>query len=283
VVLAPDLPPSARPRRRHVSPRPVVAAVILALLTLMAVVPGLFTREDPASCRLSHSLERPSAAHPFGYDLQGCDNFAVTVHGTRTSLAVAVLVILATSAVALVVGSLAGWFGGRVDTVLTRFTEVWAGIPLVLGGIVLLSSTERRGPLQLALVLSLFAWPPMVRVLRAGVVAERSREHVLAARALGASPARLLVRHVLPGSVRPLVVLASAYAGVVVAAEATLTFAGAGLARPTQSWGLQLADAEGRLGQAPHLLLPGVFVVAAVAGFVLLGEELRERGDRTRG
>jgi oligopeptide transport system permease protein len=258
----------------------VVAWTILALLALMAVAPGVFTRQDPRACRLADSLEGPGRAHPFGFDLQGCDSFAVTVHGARTSLTVAVLVIVVTSAVALVVGALAGWVGGRTDALLTRFTEVWAGIPLVLGGVALLSGVESRGPLQLALVLALFSWPPMVRVLRAGVVAERTREHVLAARALGASPARLLLRHVLPGSVRPLVVLASAYAGLIVAAEATLTFAGAGLSRPTQSWGLQLAEAEGRLGQAPHLLLPGVFVVAAVAGFVLLGEELRRRGGR---
>lgn len=248
----------------------------------MALVPGLFTRQDPEDCRLSSSLSPPGRGHLLGHDLQGCDLLAVTVHGTRTSLLVAVVVLLSSSAVALVLGSLAGWFGGRVDAVVSRLTEVWAGIPLVLGGVVVLSGTERRGPLQLALVLSLFAWPPLVRVLRTAVLVERRRDHVLAARALGASPVRLLVRHVLPGSIRPLVVLASAYAGVVVAAEATLTFAGAGLSLPTQSWGLQLAQAEGRLAQAPHLLLPGVFVVAAVAGFVLLGEALRERGAGDR-
>ena len=267
-------------RRRHASPRAALAVTILAVLALMALFPRLFTRDDPEECLLSNSLEPPSAGHLFGHDLQGCDMLAVTVYGARTSLLVAVLVILGTSAVAIVLGSLSGWFGGRVDAMLSRLTEVWAGIPLALGGIVVLSASERRGPLQMALVLALFSWPPMARVLRTSVLAERDRDHVLAARALGASTLRVLRRHVLPGSVRPLLVLASTYAGVVVAAEATLTFAGAGLARPTQSWGLQLADAEGRLAQAPHLLIPGLFVVAAVAGFVLLGEELRERGGR---
>jgi oligopeptide transport system permease protein len=265
-------------RRRHVSPRAALAAIILGGLTLMALVPQAFTRQDPASCRLSESLAPPSRGHLFGYDLQGCDQLAVTVHGTRSTFTVAVLVIVTSSAIALVLGSIAAWAGGRVDAVVARLTEVWAGVPLALGGVVVLSATDRRGPLQLALVLSVFAWPPLVRVLRASVMAERQREHVLAARALGASTARVVVRHVLPGSLRPLVVLATAYAGVVVAAEATLTFAGVGLARPTQSWGLQLADAEARMLTSPHLLLPGLFVVAAVAGFVLLGEELRARG-----
>lgn len=274
-------PPVALPIRRHASPRGVVAVVLLAVLALMALFPGLFTAADPAQCRLSDSLRPPESGHPFGHDLQGCDAWAVTVHGARTTLVVALLVTAAASALAILLGTLAGYVGGRVDAVVTRFTEAWAGIPLALGGVVVLSGVESRGPVELALVLALFAWPPLTRVLRASVIAERGRDHVLAARALGASTRRLIVRHVLPGSLRPLVVLASTYAGLVVAAEATLTFAGAGLARPTQSWGLQLADAEGRLGQAPHLLLPGVFVVAAVAGFVLLGEELRTSGGRS--
>lgn len=264
-------------RRRHGSGQLRLAGLLLGLLAAMAAAPQLFTRMDPEACRLSDSLRAPSREHLFGFDLQGCDQLAQTIHGARTSLGVAVLVIAGTVAIALVLGSLAGVVGGRTDTVLSRVTDVWAAIPLVLGGVLLLSGTERRGPLELAAVLVLFSWPPMVRVLRAGVVQQRDREHVLAARALGARPLRVLVRHVLPGSVRPLLVLASAYAGVVVAAEATLTFAGVGLARPVQSWGVQLFEAQHRLAQAPHLLLPGAFVVAAVTGFVLLGEALRER------
>lgn len=269
-----DAPP---PTRAHRSAQARLAALLLGTLALLAVAPWLVTRRDPASCRLTDSLQGPSREHPFGVDLQGCDQLAQTLHGARTSLGVAVLVILGTVAVALVLGSLAGFVGGRTDAVVSRATDVWAGIPLVLGGVLLLSGTERRGPLELTLVLVLFSWPPMVRVLRAGVIAQRDRDHVLAARALGAGPLRLLLRHVLPGSVRPLLVLASAYAGVVVAAEATLTFAGVGLARPVQSWGIQLFEAQSRLAQAPHLLIPGAFVVAAVTGFVLLGEALRDR------
>ena len=278
MALLPDPGTVAGPgRSRHRSPRALLAALVLAPLTVMAVAPSLFTAEDPADCRLERSLLGPTWQHPFGHDLQGCDAWSVTVHGARTSLLVAVAVLLMSTAVAVVLGTLAGWSGPRTDAVVTRFTEVWSGIPLALGGIVVLSGTSERGPLQLALVLALFTWPPLTRVLRSSVRLERDRDHVLAARALGASTARVLARHVLPGSVQPLAVLASTCAGITVAAEATLTFAGVGLQRPTQSWGLQLADADLRLAVAPHLLLPGVLVVAAVAGFVLLGEALRER------
>jgi oligopeptide transport system permease protein len=253
----------------------VTAAVVLGALTLMALFPGLFTGVDPRDCDLADSLRPPSSGHPFGFDLQGCDYYARTIHGTRTSMGITLAVVLGTTLIALVVGALAGYVGGRLDTLLTRITDVWSGIPLILGGVILLSGTDDRGPLQVSLVLILFGWPALVRVLRASVLDNKQRDFVTAARALGARPSRLLLRHVLPHSVRPLIVSASAYAGFIVAAEATLTFAGVGLGRPTHSWGIQLFEAQTTLARAPHLLFPASFVVAAVVGFVLLGEALR--------
>ncbi len=260
----------------------ITAGLLLALLTVMALFPSLFTDADPRACSLGRSLERPSGEHLFGFDLQGCDYLAKTVYGTRTSLGITVLVVLGTTLVALVLGGLAGFLGGRTDTVLSRLTDVWSGIPLLLGGLLVLSGTDDRGPLQVALVLTVFGWPAMVRVLRASVLETRERDFVTAARALGARPARVLLKHVLPHSLRPLIVSASAYAGLIVAAEATLTFAGVGLARPTESWGIQLFEAQARVAVAPHLLVfPAVFLVTAVIGFVLLGEALR-RGPADR-
>jgi oligopeptide transport system permease protein len=256
--------------------RLIVAGLLLGLLGAMALFPSLFTDADPRSCNLSRSLVRPSAENLFGFDLQGCDYLAKTVYGTRTSLGITVLVVLGTTLIALVIGALAGFVGGRTDTVLTRITDVWSGIPLLLGGLLVLSGTDERGPLQVALVLTVFGWPAMVRVLRASVLETRERDFVTAARALGARPSRVLLRHVLPHSLRPLIISASVFAGFVVAAEATLTFAGVGLGRPTESWGIQLFEAQARVAVAPHLLVfPAAFLVAAVVGFVLLGEALR--------
>ncbi len=254
----------------------ITAGLLLGVLTVMALVPSLFTDADPRACNLSRSLLPPSGDHPFGFDLQGCDYVAKTVYGARTSLGITVLVVLGTTVVALVLGALAGFVGGRTDTVLTRLTDVWSGIPLLLGGLLVLSGTDERGPLQVSLVLIAFGWPAMVRVLRASVLETRQRDFVTAARALGARPGRVLMKHVLPHSMRPLIVSASASAGFIVAAEATLTFAGAGLRRPTESWGIQLFEAQARVAVAPHLLVfPALFLVAAVVGFVLLGEALR--------
>jgi oligopeptide transport system permease protein len=279
----------ARTRRRSEGTRPqrsrrsfpgrsqrLLGLLLLGTLALLAAFPRLVTSADPTDCDLSRSLDRPSRAHPFGADVQGCDYLVQTVLGARTSLTLSLLVIVGTTVIALVLGSVAGYVGGRTDVVVTRAADVWSGIPLILGGVIVLSGTDTRGVLQVALVLVVFGWPPMVRVLRASVLDARGQDFVLAARALGASPLRLLVRHVLPNALRPLAVFASAYAGVVIAAEATLTFVGAGLQQPTESWGLQLFRAQDRVAEAPHLLVfPGLFVVLAVAGCVLLGEGLR--------
>ncbi len=270
-----------RPSRfLHGNAQLVASGSVLGLFALVAVFPAAFAFADPDDCKLSRSLGTPGAGHLFGYDVQGCDYLAQTVYGTRTSLGLAVLVIVGTTLIALVVGSLAGFVGGRTDALLSRVTDVWSGIPLILGGVIVLSGADGRGVPQVALVLVLFGWPPMVRVLRASVMEIRARDYVAAARALGASSSRVLLRHILPNAVRPLIVFASAYAGVIVAAEATLTFAGVGLARPTESWGIQLFLAQDRIGQAPHLLIfPGLFVVASVVAFVLLGEALRKRAS----
>ncbi len=276
---APPTAATAAPRRRAQANVPLRSGTgLLAVLTLLAVFPGAVARADPEQCRLGRSLQAPGRGHLFGYDLQGCDYLAQTVYGTRTSLGLALLVIAGTTLVAVVVGALAGYAGGRTDALLSRVTDVWTGVPLVLGGVLVLSGRAQRGVPVVAAVLIVFGWPPMARVLRASVLEVRERDHVTAARALGASPLRILRRHVLPHAVRPLLVFSSAYAGVVIAAEATLTFAGVGLQRPTQSWGIQLFQAQDDLARAPHLLVfPGLFMVTTVAALVLVGEGLRQQ------
>lgn len=267
--------------RRRPNLHLVTAGVLLTVLATMAAVPSAFTDADPRECSLSRSLVPPSWEHPFGFDIFGCDYAAQTIYGTRASLLLAVVVVVGAGLVALVLGTLAGYAGGWIDAVIARLTDVWSGIPLILGGIVLLSATDERGLVQVIVVLIAFSWPPMVRVMRVSTQQVRALDYVTAARALGVGPLRLLRRHIVPNAVRPLVVFASAYAGVLISAEAILTFAGSGLQRPTQSWGILLFQAQARLVEAPHLLIfPSVFLVAAVLGFVLLGEGLQRRGSR---
>ncbi len=253
--------------------------VLLAGFGVAAVAPGLVSSADPRSCDLADSLTRPSWSHPFGFDVFGCDLLAKTAHGARTSLLLAVAVVALCGLGAVVLGTAAGYAGGLFDGLVSRVTDVWSGIPLVLGGVVLLSSTDQRGVLQVIAVLTAFSWPPMVRIVRASTRQAMALDYVTAARALGAGPLRLLYRHVLPHTVRPLLVFGSAYAGVLVSAEAILTFAGVGLQRPTESWGIVLQQGGEAASRAPHGLIgPSVVLVVAVAAFVLLGEGLRTAG-----
>jgi oligopeptide transport system permease protein len=272
---------AAQPTRRvrhRLNPQLTTAGVLLTVLAAMAAFPRAFTDADPRDCSLSRSLVKPSWENPFGFDIFGCDYTAQTIYGTRASLLLAVVVVVGAGLVALVLGTLAGYAGGPLDAVISRITDVWSGIPLILGGIVLLSASDERGLLQVIVVLVAFSWPPMVRVMRVSTQRVKELDYVTAARALGVGPLR---RHIVPNAVRPLVVFASAYAGVLISAEAILTFAGVGLQRPTQSWGILLFQAQARLIQAPHLLIfPSVFLIAAVLGFVLLGEGLQRRGVR---
>jgi ABC-type dipeptide/oligopeptide/nickel transport system permease subunit len=265
--------------RRRVRWDVLLPALVLAGLAVAALAPELLVSADPRDCQLARSLDGPSSAHPFGFSVFGCDYLAETVHAARASLAVGALTVLGTVAVALVLGTLAGYLGGWVDAVVSRATDVWTAVPLLLGGVVVLSALETRSVLSVALVLTLFGWPPLVRLQRAGVLEAGARDHVTAARALGAGPVRILRRHVLPHAVRPLLAFASAYAGLVIGVEATLTYSGVGLQQPVLSWGLLLLQAQTRLGQAPHLLLPAGFLVLTVGALVLLGQALLRPAD----
>lgn len=261
----------------------LLPGAVLAVLGLMALLPQAFTRADPRACALARSLDGPSAGHPLGFSVFGCDYLAETVHAARASLTIAVVTVVGTTLVALVLGSVAGFYGGWRDVVISRATDVWAAVPLLLGGVVVLSALQVRGVWSVSLVLLLFGWPAMVRLQRASVLEASSREYVTAARALGATPRRVLVRHVLPNAVRPLLAYAAAYGGLVIGVEATLTFIGVGLQQPALSWGLLLLQAQSRLAQAPHLIAPAVFLVVAVSSLVLLGRGLRRASDPLEG
>ncbi len=267
-------------RQLRRNPLFVGSAVLVALFTVMAIVPGLFTRADPRVCDLSNSLLRPSAGHWFGYDLQGCDYYAKVIHGARVSMAIGIATVAGTALVAVVLGTLAGFYGGIVDTLIARVTDVWFALPTFLGAVVVLSVLGGKGLPQLTFVLVIFGWPTMTRLMRSAVLSVREMEYVTAARALGAGDVRLMWRHILPNALAPVIVYGAIRVGIVIAAEATLSFLGLGLQLPAISWGLMIATAQPRLLSAPHLLLfPGLFLSLTVLAFVLLGDALRDAFD----
>ncbi|WP_026874998.1 ABC transporter permease [Jiangella gansuensis] len=262
----------------------IVSALCVVLLILMAAFPQLFAgwfgNGDPRVCDLARSTDGPSAGHPFGFDKQGCDVYANVVHGARASISVGILVTSLTLVLALVLGSLAGFFGRVVDAVVSRFADVFFGFPFLLGALVVLTSFDARSIWVVALVLAMFRWPSMTRVMRSSVMSVRDMDYVRASVGLGATKLRLLRRHVLPNAITPIMVLVTLDIGTVIVVESTLTFLGVGLQSPAISWGLQLSNASTDFASAPHLLIfPSIFLSLTVLSFIVLGDMIRDALD----
>lgn len=258
----------------------LIGAALFLLFVLMAIAPQLFTTVDPRGADLARSAEPPSGQGWFGFDIQGRDYFANVVYGARVSMAVGFFTVLGILLIGVVMGSLAGYYGGWVDTVLARITDIFYGLPLILGAFLLLSVTRDRGILQVSLALMIFSWMISMRLVRATVVSVKNADYVQAARALGASTWRVLVRHILPNAVAPVLVYATITVGLIIAAEATLSFLGIGLQLPEISWGLQINSATNRLRDSAYLIFfPSLFLSLTVLSFILMGDALRDALD----
>ena len=266
-----------------------IGTVLGVLFVLMSLFPQFFARgADPRACSLSNSNQTPSAEHWFGFDQQGCDYLANIVYGARNSLLIGVLGVLGVLLLGVVVGAVAGYYGRIVDSVLSRLADIFYALPLILGALVLLRvgpSTglpviSERGPGAVAVALAAFGWMTAMRLVRSQVIAVKSSDYVAAARAMGASDARILLRHILPNAVAPVLVYATITIGVLIAAEATLTFLGVGLQAPSISWGLQIAQGQNLLRTAPHLVLfPSLVLTLTVMAFIMMGDALRDALD----
>ncbi|WP_265443627.1 ABC transporter permease [Flexivirga meconopsidis] len=257
----------------------LVAAVIIITTCLMALVPALFTSTDPQDCTLSNSRKGVSAGHPMGYDMQGCDYFSNVVHGARTSMEVGVLTALFIFIVALITGSLAGYFGGIVDSVVSRLADVLLGMPVMVASLVVLYQFRERTIWTIVFVLVLFGWAGTMRYMRGSVLQVKNNEYVQAARVLGVSSLTILRRHVLPNAIMPLIVMTTLGVGAGMTAEAGFAILGVGLKLPAYSWGLQIAQAsrDGNWQLAPHLMLfPALMLGLCTLAFVVIGETLRD-------
>ena len=260
-----------------------IGAILTGLFVLMALFPSLFARgADPRDCSLSNSRQTPSGDHWLGFDQQGCDYLATIVHGARNSLMIGFLGVVGVLVLGVVLGAIAGFYGRFTDSFLSRITDIFYALPTVLGALVILRTgvLGERGPTTVAIALALFSWMTAMRLVRSQVIAVKSSDYVAAARAMGASDGRILVRHILPNAVAPVLVFATITVGVLIAAEATLTYLGVGLQAPAMSWGLQIAEGQGLLRSAPHLVLfPSIALTLTVMAFILMGDALRDALD----
>jgi len=265
------------PRLARHNPLAAVGVVLVALFMLCALLAPRLAPQDPARIDLPNRLELPSSHHLCGTDELGRDILSRLIWGARISMFVGSSVVACSLLLGLIIGSLAGYYGGRID----RFVNIvlmnaFLSFPGIL---IAIAFVAFRGPgiFNLVLALSLGGWVGYARLVRGQVLAVREREFVEAARALGAGDLRIILSHVLPNIIQPVIVQAAIGMAGAVLAEATMSFLGLGVPPPTASWGSMLNDARSHLFDTPHLVIfPALTVMLAVLAFNFIGDALRD-------
>jgi len=274
---------------RNLRRRPLfwISSALILLVLSVAAFPGLFTSADPGFCELKNSLADRGPGHIFGFDRQGCDIYARVIYGARTSVLVGVLTTLFVVIIGSILGAIAGYLGGWIDALLSRITDVFFAIPLVLAAIVIMQVFQKnRGVMTVVAVLAIFGWPQIARITRGSVMSVKNSDFVTAAEALGVSRMRTLIRHIMPNSAAPIIVTATVSLGVFIVAEATLSFLGIGLPPSVISWGGDISQAQTSLRSQPSVLFyPAGGLALTVLSFIVMGDVVRDALDpkaRTR-
>jgi peptide/nickel transport system permease protein len=256
-----------------------VGLLIVSIAVLAAILGPVLTPYDPAAQQLAHRLDAPSLGHPCGLDELGRDILARLLSGARISLLIGLSVVSVSSVIGMLLGSMAGYFGGRVDDVISRVVDVLMAFPGILLAIALVAVL---GPslTNVILALSVIGWVGYARLVRGQALRTREMDFVQAARALGASSMRVVLWHVLPAAFPAVLVQATLGMAGAILAEASLSFLGLGVQPPTPSWGTMLDAGRSHLFDAPHLtIFPGLAIALLVLGFNFLGDGLRDRVD----
>ena len=253
-----------------------VGAAIVLVVVVAAVFGPTVAPFDPAAQELALRLEGPTGLHWFGLDELGRDIFTRVLYGARISLLVGIVVVGVSATAGIAMGAIAGYFGGRVDEAISRILDVLLAFPGLLLAIALVAVL---GPslTNVVIALTLIGWVGYARLVRGQVLRAREFEFVQAARALGATTPRILLRHVIPTTLPAVTVQATLGMGAAILNEASLSFLGLGVQPPTPSWGTMLNYGRGHLLDAPHLtIFPGVAIAVLVLGFNFLGDGLRD-------
>lgn len=258
----------------------IAGLVIIAFIVVVAALADVIaTQPHGLHFDASQARQGPSARHWFGTDQLGRDVYSRVVHGARFSLMVGFSVTAIILIVGLTVGGIAGYFGGAIDSILSRIIDIFLAFPYLVWAIIIVVALG-GGKLAIIVAIASLAWVTVARLFRGSVISIRNAEYVEAARALGANNRRILTRHVLPNAVTPTLVYAFALIGATIISEAALSFLGLGVRPPEASWGLMIAEGRPLLQSEPHLVIfPGIALILTVMGFILLGDGLRDSLD----
>jgi peptide/nickel transport system permease protein len=257
-------------------PLAITGIVIIILFLFTAVFADLIAPYSPAETNLEISLQSPSAHHIFGCDDLGRDIFSRIIFGARISLKVAIVVMFFSMIIGTLLGIISGYFGGWIDEIIMRLTDIMMAFPGILLAIALMAVLgQSLNNVILALVL--VNWKSFARLARAETLREKELEYIAAAKLLGFSKTRIMFLHILPNVVNPLIVNATLGMASVILAEAGLSFLGLGTPPDVPSWGAMLNEGRNYIFSAPHLtIFPGLAIMFAVIGFVFIGDSLRD-------
>jgi peptide/nickel transport system permease protein len=258
----------------------IVGMFFIALFVVAAVLAPIIAPYSPTACTLANGMQSPGGAHLMGTDLQGCDEFSRVLYGARISLTVGIVAVMFGLIGGVLVGSIAGGAGGIVDGFLMRVIDVLLAVPGILLAIGIVAWLG-HGEIQIMLAVGISYSPQFARLLRGSLLALREADYVIAARSMGASPVRILLRHMMPNALTPLIVQATLAAATAIIDVAGLGFLGLGPGDPRiAEWGEMLTDSSRFLQNAPWLIFfPGAAIVISAIGFNLLGDGLREALD----
>ncbi|MBF6476490.1 ABC transporter permease [Nocardia abscessus] len=257
----------------------VVAAVLIVFVLIVVIWPGLFTDQDPRYCNGDFSMDPRGAGHPFGFDKQGCDIYARTVYGARASVLAGVGATLLFVLIGGTLGALSGFYGGPLDSIVSRVAEIFYAIPLMLAAIVIMQLLDARTIWTVIVILASFTWPQAARIARSAVIQAKNSDYVTAAKALGVSRIQTLLRHVLPNAAGPLIVVTTLWLGVFIVTEATLSYLGVGLPRTVVSWGADIATGQKEIRTSAILFYPATALALTVLSFIMLGDAVRDALD----
>jgi peptide/nickel transport system permease protein len=257
----------------------MVSLVVLGLMGLATALAGVLTSYGYAEQNLLDTLAAPSARHLMGTDTLGRDELSRLLYGGRVSLLVGIGVALSAGLVGTLAGAVAGFYGGRLDDAVMRLTDLFLSIPLIVI-LIVASRILGGGILDIVLVLSAFFWMPLARIVRGTILSLKEKEFIEAARALGASNRRIIIRHLLPNAIGPIVVSVTLSVAQAILAESTLSFLGFGIQPPVPTWGNMLADGRSLMTVAGWLVwFPGMAILLTVLCVNFLGDGLRDGLD----
>jgi peptide/nickel transport system permease protein len=266
-------------RRALRNPPLLIGAALVLAIGLVALFHPLLSPYAVEQMDMRNRLSGPSAQHWLGTDNFGRDLWTRLAHGSAISLAIALASVTAAMAIGIVVGLLSGFLGGWVDMLLMRLVDLFLGFPALILAMAMIAVLG-PGAVNVAIALIAVLWTQYARVMRAIVLAERSRDYVRAARAIGAGPLRIMLRHILPNALGPVVVLATLGVGTAIVAESGLSFLGLGVQPPTPTWGWTLSYGLRFLRSDPWMsTVAGLTIMLTVLGFNLLGDGLRDQLD----